>query len=366
MLLAPPLEGQAVGSLTAGGAVIEYDGFLSSRALVVAPAFRFDSPNFTIASQGAWTRFESGNRVIQGNLAAAWLIGSDDRWRLEVAAATGASQYASQPGTGHFLGGARIHFFGRQTGGWLGATSGRTWGDGRTAPIELSAAGWSVRQKLAFVGSATASSVDGSRFLDLLGAVRWTAAAAEIEARVGVRPWSSGRARIGDATTGGFSEVTAQVPISRWLSLSVGGGSYLSDPARRVLGAKYLNAGLRLRTVSRASPDGPFLTAAMMRARLATGARAAIRLEIARRGEHQAIRVFAPGASVVELMADFTDWAVVPLTRIAPGIWEVALPIAPGVHRVNVRLDGGPWIAPAGTRSEEAEFGGTVGVLVVP
>jgi hypothetical protein len=39
--------------------------------------------------------------------------------------------------------------------------------------------------------------------------------------------------------------------------------------------------------------------------------------------------------------------------------------IAPGVHRVNVRADGGPWRPPPGLSVVRDEFGGEVGLLVV-
>jgi hypothetical protein len=67
----------------------------------------------------------------------------------------------------------------------------------------------------------------------------------------------------------------------------------------------------------------------------------------------------------VELMADFTDWTPVPFAERADGVWELALFISPGVHRVNVRVDGGPWQVPPGLTAARDEFGGEVGLLVV-
>jgi hypothetical protein len=64
-------------------------------------------------------------------------------------------------------------------------------------------------------------------------------------------------------------------------------------------------------------------------------------------------------------MGDFTDWQPVALTHTGAGAWEIRLPLTPGVHRVNVRVDGGAWSVPAGARREESEFGGVVGVVVV-
>jgi hypothetical protein len=39
--------------------------------------------------------------------------------------------------------------------------------------------------------------------------------------------------------------------------------------------------------------------------------------------------------------------------------------LTPGVHRLNVRIDGGAWLVPVGARPEESDFGDKVGVIVV-
>jgi hypothetical protein len=64
-------------------------------------------------------------------------------------------------------------------------------------------------------------------------------------------------------------------------------------------------------------------------------------------------------------MADFTDWQPISLTRASGGEWRVHLMLTPGVHRLNVRIDGGDWVVPAGARPEPGEFGGAVGVIIV-
>jgi hypothetical protein len=33
---------------------------------------------------------------------------------------------------------------------------------------------------------------------------------------------------------------------------------------------------------------------------------------------------------------------------------------------LNLRIDDGAWLVPAGTRLEETEFGGAVGVVLIP
>jgi hypothetical protein len=42
------------------------------------------------------------------------------------------------------------------------------------------------------------------------------------------------------------------------------------------------------------------------------------------------------------------------------------VPIAPGIHQVNVRIDGGSWTAPAGATRMTGDYGDDVGTFVVP
>jgi hypothetical protein len=70
-------------------------------------------------------------------------------------------------------------------------------------------------------------------------------------------------------------------------------------------------------------------------------------------------------ASRVELAADFTDWAPIALTQTEYDWWETSLTIAPGLHQVQVRLDGGAWQVPPGLPRTHREFAGDAGVLVV-
>jgi len=71
-------------------------------------------------------------------------------------------------------------------------------------------------------------------------------------------------------------------------------------------------------------------------------------------------------AATVEVAGDFTDWQPVALRRAGEDMWEHVLRISSGVHRLNVRIDGGKWTAPAGTSRVEDEFGGEVGIVAVP
>jgi len=361
-----PLFGQAVGTVSIGAALIEYDGFLASGAAVLAPALRFEAANYSIGGQASWTLFESGNQVRQLTAAAAWLGPPRAWWRWEVSGSLGTSKYAGEPAAAHLLAGARLHVFGREGGGWVSATMGASV-DGSTdtrIPVELTIAGWRAHQSLAFVGTFTASWLGSARHVDLLGAVRWSRGGAEVEGRAGARAWAAQSGAIGNPRSGVYGEVAAVVPLLERVALTASGGNYPSDPVRRLLAAKYATAGLRVAFLGRsAAPAMAGALARLERGHSADGSRA--RLEVEESGDPRGVRVMVAGATTVELMADFTDWEPVQLRRVGTAAWETRLPLAPGVYRVNIRVDGGRWSAPAGTRLERGEFGGEVGVLVV-
>jgi hypothetical protein len=79
----------------------------------------------------------------------------------------------------------------------------------------------------------------------------------------------------------------------------------------------------------------------------------------------RALRVCLPAAKRVELQGDATWWEPMPLTRRDGCWWEIVLRAAAGLHRIALRVDGGPWGAPPGLPAIDDGFGGEVGVLVI-
>ncbi len=73
----------------------------------------------------------------------------------------------------------------------------------------------------------------------------------------------------------------------------------------------------------------------------------------------------APKAESVELMGDATQWLVTQMTRSRSGRWRAELKLAPGVHRITVRADGGKWIAPPNLPIGNDDYGSPVGMIVV-
>jgi hypothetical protein len=68
----------------------------------------------------------------------------------------------------------------------------------------------------------------------------------------------------------------------------------------------------------------------------------------------------------VEIAGDFTDWQPMSLAPARQGGWEIVLRIPPGVHQINVRIDGGPWMVPGGTTRLVGDYDDEVGSFVVP
>ena len=77
------------------------------------------------------------------------------------------------------------------------------------------------------------------------------------------------------------------------------------------------------------------------------------------------VTVRAPGARRVEIMGDFSDWDPIPMTASGDQ-FTARVPMAPGTRRIVVRLDGGDWLPAANTPAVDDDFGGRVGLLVVP
>jgi hypothetical protein len=82
-------------------------------------------------------------------------------------------------------------------------------------------------------------------------------------------------------------------------------------------------------------------------------------------GSTRELRLRAPAAQKVEVMGDFTDWKPVQLQNAGGGWWSASFPIPRGMHELNLRMDGGVWIAPPGIPAKKDEFGGAVGMLII-
>jgi hypothetical protein len=150
--------------------------------------------------------------------------------------------------------------------------------------------------------------------------------------------------------------LSASRDLAPTLALVAAAGRAGSDPVTSVPGARYLAVGLRLKVGAPAAPPLP--------ARPAVDASAPFRIGPALAAGREIV-VQAPRAQSVELAGDFTDWKPVSLSRWGPDSWRTLLAIPPGLHRLAIRIDGGAWRAPPGTRPVESEFGGQIAEVIV-
>jgi hypothetical protein len=170
-----------------------------------------------------------------------------------------------------------------------------------------------------------------------------------LDASVGWRP------RLDSSRSAAWVRGFVTAPIARGLAVSAGVGTMTRQlPFTRSAG-RFASLSLRVSPVAllrpRPTPEVTPAASAFGVVKNAAGERV--------------VRIAVPGARIVELSGDFNGWKVVRLRRVREDLWEVALPIAPGTYRMNVRIDGERWIAPPGTATIEDEFNGQVGLVIV-
>jgi hypothetical protein len=315
-----------------------------------------------MSASGTYLRFESGHQSLQGAVTGRLFAAPlSQRWRGEFGVATGASQYLDFGIFWHAVAMARLDLLGPARGAWIGVTAGTT--SSGTAPRSVTAASAGVRWRLSELTlhlSATRSRIGDTIFTDVQSSAHAERGSVVGGATLGARVSN------GDGGTGVYAEASAALSLGERTALVLGGGRYRTDPVSGSLAASYLTValGLRLGTTRRhvyrpPSPRGPSAEE--------SSSAPAVRLDVhAERGGPVRLQLHAPDAARVELAGDFTDWDPVLLTRVGRGTWEATLQIASGVHRVNVRIDGGEWIVPAGVTRSIDDFGSEVGIFAIP
>ncbi|MBE0592535.1 MAG: glycogen-binding domain-containing protein, partial [Gemmatimonadales bacterium] len=304
--------------------------------------------------------------IVQGALAGAWATPRAGRWRGEVSGSGGVNSYVTSdsgfPAYGHALGRIRLHYGAPLAGAWVGGATGQTFfGKTGGTPVEVALGAWAVRDRFSGGATVTGTWLADTAYLDVVGSLRWVHPLFTASGSAGFRAWSKG------GGSGVYGEGSIQVPFWKRLALMLAGGRYPSDPVRGVIAASYVSAGFRL-TAFGASPDPrAALDAYRRQSEFSGGASPAHpRLEL---GDEaiggRTLRIVVRGALSVEVAGDFTDWEPRELARSGGDVWTIRLPLQPGIHRLNVRIDGKTWVVPQGLRPEEDEYGGQVGILVI-
>lgn len=388
---APMIHAQIVSSIDLGMSNARTNLPRTSPGLTVAPAFYLDRP---LASFSALANIanESGTRWHSEGMVAGTLFSPTRAGlRLEVGGEVGSATGSPVDAMRYVRAESRLSVRREANGGWIGGVAGQAWRDvtmpryarldlggwTRVGPAVMTASlssthfyanGYTGANRLgdgmAALPTTRIGGVDSGRtgngssaynvvsrdYSDLETGLHWMRGVLAADVALGTRL----RGDAAGSTVWGNAE--GSFSLSRQLALVVGGGTRPADPARGRIAGNYATVAMRLTSMSfhrRTLPPGVRADATDFGVREVDGGR-------------RTIFVRAATARVVELMGDFTDWEPVAMRRTVGDRWEVTLPIAPGAHRVNVRIDGEEWIAPPGASTVKDEFNGIVGVLVVP
>lgn len=353
---------QTWGYLEAGGARVRYDDTLSVSAGTLSASANALTPSASFAGLVAASTTQQSSWTIFGSAQGSLLTPARGALRGELHGSGSLTTYGGgSSGTGTLLGGARLHFARSAAGVWAGAAAGSVrdpfgWRSSTSGEV----GGWLQLSRAVVQAVVLPVRIAGGvRYTDMEGTLRLDNPRFELTGVVGARSGIAGY----DESTSAWASVNAIAWISPSIGLTAGAGSYPTDPGQHLPAATYLSLGLRYapwsarRASTVLSPDvlgaGTRDSPPAMTVGAGTG--------------HRTISYRAGAARSVEIMGDFTDWVPVQMTPSQPsGTWSISLPIASGVHQVNVRVNGGDWTVPAGLTALRDEFGGSVGLLLVP
>ena len=356
-------------------ALVDYQNGLTAGALTLYDAVMATNDRSSRSGYSLLSLFDDGRISMQGGLEASRRTAAlpvarhyrglftSMRGEMLVDAVT-TIQTGFMP-TAALTSHARIRFERDDQGGHTDLAVSRAF-DGRFWQTVVMAEGrvW-MRRGAVFTGLRTTAMQlgVGDMLADNEGVLEWVAGRGVVSSSLGVR---LGEAERGTRGWGTFT-VTWPVFLDSWATLSL--GSYPADLVQSLPAGRFMAFALRLPngrlpTVHRPPPlpppPRPRTPDLPVSLRLAMVTGPALDSTDLRE-----VRVWAPGASVVELMADFVDWIPVPLVRQPNGEWRGYYRIAPGLHRVNLRLDGTDLDVPENWPQEKDEFLGTVSLVLV-
>jgi hypothetical protein len=350
-----------------GAARIAQRGRDARNAVVLGTLMRMSDRRLATLFSGAFTWAGDSVTAAQGIAALAWRPSDASAWHSE-GGVTGAAFGVYALGRG---GNASAYLRERlvlEDGSiWAGGFAGRTVRDGRS---------WHSTD-VDFGGSLRSGGLETSVSFARLRTNDWPlmqasgiflvsdASAHDIQDAVLAAHYARGPLTLDASHTwrGGLRQTLATQTAFAWsaefavtprFSVAVGGGRQLADPVRGTPDAQLASAVLRMVVLP-------------WRDELAVGgaARASARLVQGPDGLVLVVRVVAADSARVEVAGSFSGWEPVTLRRTSDG-WEARVPLLSGSHRVAVRINGGPWRAPANLGKVRDEFGGEAGIVVVP
>jgi hypothetical protein len=376
--VSPRATGQLVGTVDMGAGTYHPDRALAGGVASVAPTLQMGVGPLRLAGAGVYSDAPGGRWNFQGTSTAHLRSPRLGILRGEVLGQVDWTWHHRVKGSTTLGGEVRAYVSpSSQSVFWIGRGLGKAWSLNQGRPLGRTLVGGSARLGPVRLGVSVASTTFdlmrggnlGDRtqgdsvfaladtlrrelhtdFTDAIVSGHWELASLGFDLSVG-RRFSRTTPEI---TVWGVSAVRSLGPR---VGLVVSAGRAGSDPVTALPGSRYVVAGLRLTLGTSALPpliESPHASPA---ARFRIGPS---------RLTGREIRLSAPGAQTVELAGDFTDWRPVALEPAPEGEWRVVLPIAPGLHRIAIRVNRGAWQAPPDTRTVVSEFGTRIGEVVI-
>ncbi|HSU95592.1 MAG TPA: glycogen-binding domain-containing protein [Gemmatimonadaceae bacterium] len=342
-------------------ASIKIDGYARASLTSLGSSLWGTNGRFSGIGTASLARFETGSTTGYGELHGSFALSSDRRNISAIRADAGAGAYRGETSSRY---GEASLTLGRSSergavAGWLDAGVGRV--------DAVSVRNTSHARLGASVQSASAT-LGGEIGTVASGSLRYSEAVMHAQlALLGSGP--SGIPRLVIGGDGGVRSAddlqgrhawalgVATVRLGGPVSLIGYAGAQPPDPTRGTLGAAYASIGLRIALGASGRDHAPAVISSTSRATSVSAA--------ADDGRRM-ISVSLESARSVEIMGDFTGWLPVTMVRSPTGKWQVRIPLEQGSHRAEVRADSGAWVPAPGLPVATDEFGGSVGILVVP
>jgi hypothetical protein len=352
-------------SVDLGGANVRYGDSVTTSVMSVTPAFHARWDRATLSAVGSYSALTNDAWSMDGSVDASLYSRSAHGFVGELSGSGAGAMRSAGAGTGRWAGLTRAHYmtdvFGAYVGAGVGgANDGLAWHRVRQAEAGV----WGRRAGWTMLTSWSPEIVDDTiHFADSQAAVRWEGERVEAGLTGGARSGSR------FLTTGGTGRTWASaslvVRLTSHAAVAGSAGTYPVDLAEGFPGGRFASLAIRFAT-PHARTSNPRDSASGAARRDAETPRTVTAFQVQSAGSGRwTLRVRAPGARAVELNGDFTGWKPVALAAGTDGWWATTLAIAPGIYQTNVRVDGGPWLAPPGLVAVRDEFGGAFGVLTV-
>ena len=383
------------------------DGVLPLSAIRLAPTVQFEFPHATLKARGAAFLSEQNLQLADGIVSGTFTSPTVYGVRAEMIGNASRAIDDRSLGNDQVDVQTRVHLRFHEHGGlWLGAGVARPWRVAVFSAADISDAGaWTkvgsptakfgtatftttftnfaftkiasvhdtgsaqlscaagtsmalsdrIPTRALFTESATTGACERqSRFGDLEGSVHWDLGAVELSAQMGRRFGDSY-----DVTSDSrqWTSASATIWLSDRIAVVGGGGRQPALPLRGLPARSFGMAGLEL-------AYWPIAKSAVPVSIPRTTLVKSFEMRPAAVGMHKIV-IHVRGVETVDVMGDFSDWSPLMLSRRGRDLWELSIPMSPGMHQINVRVDSGPWMAPPGMPTMRDAFGGEVGLIGV-